>query len=326
ICLGTTVCINNSLKYVIKNMKLFRPTAIVLVPLFVTTIYKKIESEIKKQNKEKLVKNSIALTKTVRHIGIDLRRIAFAKIHETLGGRLHTIICGGAALDPQYIEKFEDLGIAVYQGYGITECAPLVSVMPYYAKIKKTSVGIPISGSIIKIIGFDDNDGDEIDMDTGEIGEICVKGPHVMLGYYNNEAATAATFSKEGFFKTGDYGYVDDEGYIYITGRKKNIIIFDNGKNIYPEEIEEYLLRCDLICECAVIARVLDGEELLTAVVYPDYEKFLGRSDIEIKDEIKQAIMGINKTLPSFKQIRNIEIKKTEFEKTSSKKIIRYKI
>lgn len=322
--IGCTVCINNSLKYVLKNLKLFQPTAMVLVPLFVTTIYKKINDEIRKKGKEKLVKNSISVTRLTRRAGIDLRRIVFAEVHKSLGGRLRNIICGGAALDPEIVRRFDELGITVAQGYGITECSPLVAVTPY-AKVKPESVGLPIEGSTVKIIGFDD-DGDEADIPVGDIGEICVKGPHVMLGYYKNPEATANAFSKEGYFKTGDYGCLDNDGYIYITGRKKNIIILDNGKNIYPEEIEEYLYRCDLIEECVVASRIIDGEELLSAIIYPCYSRFEGKEDQAIKDEIKKAVMDINRSLPSFKQIRNIEIKKTEFEKTTTKKIIRHKI
>ena len=161
--------------------------------------------------------------------------------------------------------------------------------------------------------------------ENGE-GEICVKGPHVMLGYFNNPEATKEAFNSEGFFRTGDYGYIDSDGYIYITGRKKNIIIFENGKNVYPEEIEEHLSRCELINECAVVARKVDGEDLITAVIFPNYDMFAGKTDDEIKSEIKKAVLAVNKTLPSFKQIRNVEIKKSEFEKTTTKKIIRSKI
>ena len=147
-----------------------------------------------------------------------------------------------------------------------------------------------------------------------------------MLGYYNNPEATAAAFTSDGFFRTGDLGYVDDEGYIFITGRLKNVIILSNGKNIYPEEIEEYLCKLEAICECVVVARDVNGEMMLTAVVYPEYSLFEGASPDEIKDRIKADIMAVNKHLPVFKQIRNIEIKKNEFEKTTSKKIIRYKV
>lgn len=324
ICIGATVCINNSLKYVLRNINLFKPTGMVLVPLFVSTIYKKICDEIRKKGKEKLVSRGISVTKAVRRVGIDLRGLVFSEIRKGLGGRLSKMICGGAALDYELVDRFDELGIQIAQGYGITECAPLVSVNPY-TNLKYGSVGVPIKGSSIKILKTDEN-GVESEAETGSVGEICVKGPHVMLGYYNNPEATAAAFTSDGFFRTGDLGYVDDEGYIFITGRLKNVIILSNGKNIYPEEIEEYLCKLEAICECVVVARDVNGEMMLTAVVYPEYSLFEGASPDEIKDRIKADIMAVNKHLPVFKQIRNIEIKKNEFEKTTSKKIIRYKV
>lgn len=324
IAIGVTVCINNNLKYFTKNVQLFRPTAMVLVPMFVSTIAKKIESEIKKTNKETIVKGGIFITKNINRIGIDVKRYVFASIHKFLGGRLRTIVCGGAALDPLYIKRFEEFGIYVYQGYGITECSPLVSVVPW-KKVKYESVGLPVPGSIVKIVGEDD-EGNEYDLTPREIGEICIKGPQVMAGYYKNPEATAETFNKEGFFKTGDYGYMDEEGFLYITGRKKNIIIFDNGKNVYPEEIEEYLYRLDIVKECVVCARKLEGIDTITAIIFPDYDLFKGKTEEQIKETFKTEVAKINRMLPSFKQIHHIEIKKTEFEKTSSKKIIRYKV
>ncbi|MBO4501642.1 MAG: AMP-binding protein, partial [Clostridia bacterium] len=324
ICLGTTVCINNSLKYFTKNIQLFRPTAMVLVPMFVSSLAFKIEAGIEKSRLSAVIKGGTAVSNTVRKVGIDMRRVLFSKIHSSLGGRLKTIICGGAALDPQLVKRFEEIGIAIAQGYGITECAPLVAVTPW-KKVKYDSVGLPIPGSTVKIMGEDRN-GEEYDMPVGEIGEICVKGPHVMKGYYKNPEATAEAFNMEGFFKTGDYGRLDEDGYLYITGRKKNIIILDNGKNVYPEEIEEYLYRLDIIKECVVCERQVGSDKMLTAVIFPDYEKFEGCTESEIKERFKKEIANVNRELPSFKQIHHIEIKKTEFEKTSTKKILRYKV
>ncbi len=324
ICIGTTVCINNSLKYFSKNIQLFRPTAMVLVPMFVSTLASKIEAGIEKSHAAALLKGGTFVSNKARKVGIDFRRLLYAKIHASLGGKLKTVICGGAALDPQLVKRFEDFGISIAQGYGITECAPLVSVTPW-KKVKYDSVGLPIPGSVVKIMGEDEN-GNEYDMPVGEVGEICVKGPHVMKGYYKNPEATAEAFNKEGFFKTGDYGRLDEDGYLYITGRKKNIIIFDNGKNVYPEEIEEYIYRLDIVKECVVCAREVCGDQMLTAVIFPDYEKFEGVSDDDIKETFKKEIAGINRQLPSFKQVHHIEIKKAEFEKTSTKKILRYKV
>ena len=322
--LGVTICINNSLKYVMRNMKLFRPTVMVVVPLYVTTIRKKISDEIRHRNKEKVVSVGVKATKALRKVGLDARSMVFSEVLSALGGRLKNIICGGAATNPDDIKWFEDIGINVFQGYGITECSPLVAVNPL-VNVHYDSVGLPIPGSRVKIIS--DETGSEVDLPNGEIGEICVKGGHVMLGYYNNEEATAAAFTEEGYFRTGDFGYMDNDGYLYMTGRKKNRIILDNGKNVYPEEIEEYLERVEVIKECVVIGREnANGEVVITALIYPDYDQFKDCDESQIIDRMRSEVAKINKMLPTFKQIRNIELKKTEFEKTTTKKIIRYKL
>ena len=148
-----------------------------------------------------------------------------------------------------------------------------------------------------------------------------------MLGYYNQPEATAESFNEDGFFKTGDIGYMDEENYIYITGRKKNVIVLNNGKNVFPEEIEEYLQKLGFVVECVVLGNEgKDGEIVLTAYIFPDYNMFIGKTEDEISSYIKSEVMKLNKSMPSFKQIRSIEIKKTEFEKTTTKKIIRYKV
>lgn len=322
--LGITICINNSLKYVMRNMKMFQPNAMVVVPLYVNTIKKKISDEIRNRKKQKMVDVGVKATKALRKVGVDARGIVFSEVLSALGGKLRTMICGGAATDPEAIKWFEELGINIYQGYGITECSPLVAVNPL-VNVNYSSVGLPIPGSRVKIIS--DETGKEVDLPYGEIGEICVKGGHVMLGYYNNEEATKAAFTQEGYFRTGDFGYMDKDNYLYITGRKKNIIILDNGKNVYPEEIEEYLERIDSIKECVVIGREnASGEVVITALIYPDYDQFKDSSEEEIIDKMRSEVANINKMLPTFKQIRNIEIKKNEFEKTTTRKIIRYKL
>lgn len=325
ILIGTTVSINNSLKYVLKNFKRYRPTGLVLVPLFVTTIYKKISDEIRKKNKEKTFKTGIKLTKTARKIGVDLRKVIFKEVIDAFGGRLTKIVCGGARLDPDMVDRFDEIGITLAQGYGITECAPLVSVNPPN-RIKKESVGVPAIGCIIKIVGHSEN-GEEFELPVGEVGEIHVAGPNVMLGYYKNPEATAKVFDSAGFFITGDLGYVDDEGYLYITGREKNVIVLSNGKNVFPEEIEEYIARIPVVKECVVIGRENSSDDIvITAMIYPDYTALEGKTSDEISDMMKSEIASINKSLPLFKQIRNIEIKKNEFQKTTTQKIMRHKI
>ncbi len=322
--IGVTICINNSLKYVMRNIKMFRPSVLVVVPLYVTTIKKKICDEIKNRNKEGVINFGVKTTKALRKVGLDTRKLIFAEIRKSLGGKLNKIVCGGAATDPEAIEWFENIGINVSQGYGITECSPLVAVNPLFTRYYD-SVGLPVPGTRIKIIT--DEDGKEVDLPCGEIGEICVKGPSVMLGYYNAEEETKAAFTQEGFFRTGDYGYLNEEGFLFITGRKKNIIVLNNGKNVYPEEIEEYLEKIESIEECVVVGRTKEsGEVVLTALIYPDYDQFKDCSEEEIVAKMRAEVANINKNLASFKQVRSIELQKEEFEKTTTKKIIRYKL
>lgn len=324
--IGATICFNNSLKYFLRNIKIFQPTAMVLVPLFLTTIYKKIREEIHKKNRDRLVKNAIIVTKALRKVKIDLRGPVFSEVTNALGGKLKNIICGGAPMDPELVDRFGEFGITVCQGYGISECAPLVCVVPYTA-MKFGSVGLPAYGTQVKIVQAVDGEREQ-DAPPYAIGEICVKSEQVMLGYYEDEEATAASFNNEGYFRTGDYGYLDEQGYLYITGRKKNIIILSNGKNVYPEEIEESLYKIDLIKECVVLARKQDGaeEEVITAIIYPDYDQLKDLSDEEVIAAIKAEVTKVNKQLPVFKQIRDVELRKTEFEKTTTQKIIRYKV
>ena len=317
---GMTVCINDSLRHVLQNFKKFQPTGLVLVPMFLTTMYKRIWSEAERTGKAKTLKNALKVSNALRKVGIDLRRTLFKSVLEAFGGRLDHIICGGAKLNPELITAFEDFGISVYEGFGITECSPLVCVTPYYAR-KLGAIGPNVPCCITRI----DPNGEE----TPEgyvMGEIQVKGDNVMLGYYNNPDANADVFTEDGWFRTGDVGYKDNDGYIYITGRIKFVIVLENGKNVFPEEIEEYLDVIDTISECCVIGRKNEGsdEVIVTAVIYPDYSKFpAGTDEDTIKDSIKKTINVINKKLPTYKQIKNVEIRNTEFEKTTTKKIKR---
>ena len=317
---GITVCINDSLKNVLRNFAFFKPTAIVLVPLFVNTMYKKIWDTAKKGGKDKKLKAAITASKAMRKVGIDMRAKLFKEVRDAFGGNLNKIICGGAALNPEYVEKFAEFGVDIYEGYGITECSPLISVTPYYAP-RRGSVGPCVPSCVAKIDGAAKNEKGFVE------GEICVKGENVMLGYYKNEKATEEAFDEEGYYRTGDIGYMDNDGYIYITGRKKSVIVLNNGKNVFPEEIEEYLGNIDSIAESVVVGRKKpDSDEVvLTAIVFPAFDKFEKDASLDsISDKIKADINEMNKKLPSFKQVRNIELRKTEFEKTTSRKIKRY--
>ena len=317
ILVGATVCINDSMKYLTKNLQLFRPTSMILVPLFVTTVYKRIWDTASKNEQTKKLKRGISISNTLLRFKVDLRRTFFGQVTAAFGGRLSKIVCGGAALSPDYVKGFEELGINLVQGYGITECSPLVSVCPFHWK-KYSSVGLAVHNVEVRIDKLSPTDTE---------GEILVRGPNVMKGYYKAPDLTCQVIDEDGWFSTGDIGYIDEDGFIYITGRKKNIIILDNGKNVFPEELEEHIYKIELVSECIVKAKEnASGETVIAAMIYPNFDKAkeLGIDDInKIKDIIKEQIQELNKKLPIFKQIRSIEIRKTEFEKTTTKKIKR---
>ncbi len=318
--LGITTCINDSLRHVMKNLALFKPTGMVLVPLFLNTMYRKIWSEAEKSGRDKILRRGIKISGGLRKVGIDVRSKLFKSVTDAFGGNLDHIICGGAKLNPELIEAFEEFGMSVFEGFGITECSPLVSVDRYYDR-RPGSIGPAVPSCEVRI----DPNGEK----TSEgfpMGEIQVKGENVMLGYYNNDEANAEVFTDDGWFCTGDIGYLDADGYIYITGRIKFVIVLENGKNVFPEEVEEYLDVIDTIAECCVIGRKAEDSDAitLTAVIYPNFAKFpKDTSDDEIKDSIRKSINAVNKKLPSFKQIKAVEIRKSEFEKTTTRKIKR---
>lgn len=314
---GLKICINDSLRHALNNFKKFQPTALVLVPLFVSTMYKKIVAEAKRSGKDKMLLTMAKVAHKLSFVGVDLSKTVFKDVRNAFGGRLEKIICGGAALSPEMIPMFQAFGIAIYEGYGITECSPLVAVTPYYAR-KPGSVGPACPCCEVRIEGTETNEKGFLS------GEIQVQGSNVMLGYRNNDEANEAAFTDDGWFRTGDVGYLDDKGYIYITGRMKSVIVLDNGKNIFPEEIEEYLEGIDFIAESVVVGREEDDGCKLVAVIYPNYEKYEEMSETELRGEIQKAIAALNKRLPSFKQIHKLEFRKTEFEKTTTKKIKRH--
>ena len=312
--LGCTDYLNDSLKYTLKNLKTVKPDSLVLVPLFLETMYKAMWKEIDKKGMRKKVELGMKVSNALRKVGIDIRRKLFGQILDAFGGRLSQIICGGAPLSSRIVKDFESLGIMIHEGYGITECSPLLAVNRPYA-VKYGSVGTAVPNCVVKIDSPDE---------TGT-GEIVAKGDNIMLGYYKDEESTKEAFTEDGWFKTGDLGRIDEDGYIYITGRKKNLIILSNGKNVYPEEIEEHLYESKYICECVVIARKSpEAGEIITAVIYPNMELFEDKSDEEIYNTVKDDVDRINTTLPSFKQVHQVEIRKTEFEKTTTKKIKRF--
>ena len=299
---GSEIFINSSLKNTVSDLAKFQPGNMFLVPLFVETFYKRIWDTAKKDGKDKLLKTMIGISNTLLKLGIDVRRKLFKSVIAAFGGNLKLIVSGGAPLDTKYVTGFRELGINILNGYGITECSPIVSVNrnEYY---RDGSIGLVLPCCEVKIAEPDENGH----------GEICVKGDIVMLGYYNNEQATRDTFDGE-WFKTGDIGYLDSDGFLFISGRAKNLIVLGNGKNVYPEEIENELLHIEYIKEAVVYAE----DNLITAEVFLDTENIP-----DCADRLKHDIIELNKTMPIYKNIGKTRIRDTEFPKTTTKKIKR---
>ncbi|MPM82037.1 Long-chain-fatty-acid--CoA ligase [bioreactor metagenome] len=240
----------------------------------------------------------------------------FKSIHDSLGGNFTRFICGGAAVKPHICEFFEDIGIEVLTGYGITECSPLVCVNRDYF-YDAYSCGVPIRNCSIKINNPNEN---------GE-GEICVKGDNVMLGYYKNPVATAAAF-EDGWFLTGDIGKIDELGRLFITGRKKNVIVLKNGKNVYPEELESYFDESPYISEIIVfpVTDADNAESMITAEVFPNQDKSAEYGKEKLEKLIRQEIDTVNSGLPMYKQIKRVQFRNQEFEKTTTRKIKRFAV
>ena len=323
--IGASIAICEGLRYIVPNLQETHPTAILTVPLLVENLYKKINEKIVKSKKDKLINTMIALTNVLKNAGIDVKKKVFKEIYDNLGGNLRIVVSAAAPIDKKVGSWLEDIGITFLQGYGLTETAPISALTPEY-KTCVGSVGKPIVQADIKI-----NNPNE----DGE-GEILIKSPTLMLGYYEDEKSTRKVIDEEGYFNSGDIGYIDEEGYVYITGRSKNVIVTQNGKNIYPEEIEMMLDKIEEVKECMVYgktpednSRKDDKELIITAKVLPDYEKIEeihGKiSEEEIYNILWKNIKEVNKKLTSYKAIKCLEIKKGEFEKTSTMKIKRYK-
>ena len=319
---GCEIYISSGLKYIMNELKTFKPTHLVLVPLFVETFYKRIMSAAEKSGKLDTLKKGIKISNFLRKFGIDIRKKLFGEsVLSNFGGELEMIICGGAALNQDIIDFFESIGVTILNGYGITECAPLISCNRNEYR-KQGSVGLPIIGGHVKILNPDEN---------GE-GEIAYKGPNVMMGYYNDEEATRAVFTEDGYFRTGDYGKVEMEGddqWIYITGRLKNLIIFSNGKNVYPEEIETDIQGVYGVNEVVVYAGESKSDpkkEVIVAEIYPDFDALALHNIEDAEKYFNDAIIRINEKNVSYKKVGKVKIRHEEFPKNTSKKITRFKI
>lgn len=319
---GATISFNEGLKHIAKNLKEVRPTILVVVPLILENLYRKIWAQAGKQKFGKLkLRIALFITAVLNYLfHIDLTNKVFRQIHENVGGRLRLVITGAAAIDPSVSRGFRRMGIKVLQGYGLTECAPLVAGNRDY-EFRDNSVGKALPGVEIKI-----NNPDE-----EGVGEILVKGENVMLGYYKDEAETSRNMLNS-WFHTGDLGTVDKAGFVYITGRSKNVIITGNGKNVYPEELEASINRNPCVQESLVAGEVDEntGETQIHAHILPNLEyikeklKGVSLTKDELLNLFGDIVKNINKELPIYRRIRKFTLRESEFIKTTTKKIKRF--
>ena len=319
---GATMAFCQGLKHIVKDLQEVKPHLMLAVPLIYENFYSKITRQIKKSGKEKQLNTLIKLSKVTKRVGIDVSKPATKKITETFGGCIKTMIVGGAAIDGDIMGFFRDLGITAIQGYGLTETSPMVSLNPEDPKlIDNTSAGhlLPFVECMIADKG---DDG---------VGEICFRGPNIMMGYYKNQESTDEVII-DGWFHTGDLGYLSDKDYVYITGRKKNVIIAANGKNVFPEELEFYLMKNECIEECMVWGDE-DNEDSLKRGIYatirPSKEiiaEELGEdaTDEQVREYIERIVDKQNETMPLFKRINHVIIREREFDKTTGLKIRRF--
>ena len=313
---GATSVFCDGLKYIQKNLQEYKVTVFVTVPLLLETMNKRILKEVEKQGKTKLIKVATKVSNFLLKFGIDIRRIVFKDIINQLGG-LRLAVSGAAAIDKEVVKNFTEFGIKTIQGYGLTETSPVITA-ENDENIRYGSVGFPLKDIEIDI--FEPNEQG--------VGEVIAKGPNVMLGYFENEEATKEVLV-DGWFHTGDLGYIDKDGFLFITGRKKNVIVMKNGKNIYPEELEILISKLPYVAENMVfgIPTKEDDLDLAAKIVYnKEYvEETFGKiSNEELKEKIWQDIKQINKTMPPYKYIREIIVTDEPMIKTTTQKVKRF--
>ena len=317
---GVTICFCDGLRYITKNLEEYKPNILIVVPLVLEKFYKRIMKAIEKERGgvAKVALGS-AITKVAGAARLDVSNLFFGKIKKAFGGSIRLIISGAAGIEPEIIRNMNRFGIQTFQGYGLTECSPIV-ICNSDKDNKYDSIGKPIPYVEAKIVNPDENG----------IGEICVKGPMVMLGYYKDPEATKAAFDYNGWYHTGDLGRTDKDGHYYICGRCKNVIVTTNGKNVYPEELESMLLKENAVKECIVTGREDErGNTIVFARIFPDL-KAIGETygnrnitDKEISKAVSDAVKSINSQVVSYKAVKRFEIVNKEFEKTTTSKIKR---
>ena len=316
---GMSIAICEGLKYIQKNLVETQVNVMLAVPLIFEMMHKKIFSKAKESGKDKTLRRMMNISRKFKlyNKGNITRRL-FSNVHNVTGGKISQFIAGGAAINPQVIEDYEAMGFPIFQGYGMTECSPIIAVnKDRYSKA--AAAGLPLPGTEVKIYNPDEKG----------IGEIICRGPSVMLGYYRDDDATREAL-RNGWLHTGDYGYFDQDGFLYVSGRKKSVIITKNGKNIFPEEVEFYLTESEYIEEALVhgIDGLRNDDVIIKAEIFPNYPLFENEnpevSEEYIEEKIGEIIEKINDTVPKYKRIKRYYIRKTEFEKTTTKKVKRY--
>ncbi len=317
--LGVSMSFCEGLRHIPINLQEYKPTLMMSVPLILESLYSKVIKKARKEHRYRKFKTGLLIASILNKLGIDIRRTLFKEVHDNLGGNLRIVISGAAALNPKISKALRSMGFNLLQGYGLTECSPIVTVNRIEVYNDK-SVGLPLAGVDIKI------------EDPGHdgIGEVLVRGNNIMLGYYGNQEATDEVL-KNGWLYTGDYGRIDKKGFLYITGRKKNVIVTKNGKNIYPEDIEIYLNRSEYIKESLVYGVDNDEEEetIVCAQIVPDIEFItdeIGKAPTkeELMKIVQAEVKKVNKKLTGYKKIKHFDIREEEFDKTTTKKIKRY--
>jgi len=319
---GCCIAFNEGLKHIGKNLKETKPSILLAVPLIIEGMYKKIwEQAGKKKGMKTKLKVALFISGVLYSLfGVDIRRKLFKPIHDNVGGRIRLVVSGAAAINPDVSKGFRKMGIKVIQGYGLTECSPIVTCnRDNY--LKDASIGLALPDVEIKIA----------DADTNGIGELVTRGDNVMLGYFENTLATEKIL-KDGWLYTGDLGHVDREGFYYITGRKKNVIVTKNGKNIFPEEVEAYLNKSEFIMESIAYGTddKASGETIVNALIVPDIEAIKEKHNVDkisendIYNIINAEVRFVNRAMPLYKRVMGFKIHKDEFEKTTTKKIKRY--
>ena len=318
ISIGGSIAFCDGIRHIAENIKEYQITAMISVPILFEAMYKKVIKGIEKKGKLETVQKGIKISNALLKIGIDVRKKLFKDIHDTLGGKVRLFVSGGAALDPEAEKGFNDLGFTMYQGYGLAESSPVIAAEDDKYR-KNGSIGKAFPSLDVKI----DEPNEE------GIGELLAKGPSIMLGYYGNEEATKETIDSEGWLHTGDLAKIDKDGYIFISGRKKFVIVLKNGKNIYPEELETLVNKIEGIKESFVYGKPEDdGDYKICAKIVYDKdivkEIYKTEDENELKEIIWKEIKKINKTMPAYKYIREISLTQTELIKTTTQKVKRF--